>query len=62
MPRNTRYSPDVGERTEPLPTVRMFIKHRDEYPSEGPTMTSVATKLGMTPELAVKPSSPAHAA
>ena len=45
MPRNTRYSPEVRERA-----VRMFVDHRDEYPSEWAAMTSVATKLGMTPE------------
>jgi len=28
----------------------MFVDHRDEYPSEWAAMTSVATKLGMTPE------------
>ena len=28
----------------------MVIEHRDEYPSEWATMTSVSGKLGMTPE------------
>jgi transposase-like protein len=28
----------------------MVVEHRDEYPSEWAAMTSVATKLGMTPE------------
>ncbi len=45
MPRNTRYSPEVRERA-----VRMVVEHRDEYPSEWAAMTSVAVKLGMTPE------------
>ena len=45
MPRNTRYSPEVRERA-----VRMVVEHRHEYPSEGAAMTSVAAKLGMTPE------------
>ena len=45
MPRNHPYSPEVRERA-----VRMFVEHRDEYPSEWAAMTSVATKLGMTPE------------
>jgi transposase-like protein len=45
MPRNTRYSPEVRERA-----VRMVVEHRDEYPSEWAAMTSVAAKLGMTPE------------
>ncbi len=45
MPRNVRYSPEVRERA-----VRMIVEHRDEYPSEWAAMTSVAGKLGMTPE------------
>src|SRR5450759_4956249 len=44
MRRNTRYSPEVRERA-----VRMVVEHRDEY-SEWAAMTSVAAKLGMTPE------------
>jgi transposase-like protein len=28
----------------------MVVEHRDEYPSEWAAMTSVAAKLGMTPE------------
>jgi transposase len=45
MPRATRYSPEVRERA-----VRMVSQHRDEYPSEWATFTSIAAKLGMTPE------------
>jgi transposase len=28
----------------------MVVEHRDDYPSEWAAMTSVASKLGMTPE------------
>jgi transposase len=45
MPRNTRYAPEVRERA-----VKMLAEHRDEYPSEWSAMTSIAGKLGMTPE------------
>ena len=45
MPPAPRYSPELRERA-----VRMVIEHRDEYPSEWATMTSIAGKLGMTPE------------
>lgn len=45
MPRSTRYSPELRERA-----MRMVIEHADEYPSEWAAMTSVAGKLGMTPE------------
>ena len=45
MPRSTRYSPELRERA-----VRMVIEHAEEYPSEWAAMTSVAGKLGMTPE------------
>jgi transposase len=45
MPRRSPYPPEVRDRA-----VRMFVEHRDEYPSEWAAMTSVATKLGMTAE------------
>ena len=45
MPRTSRYSPEVRERA-----VRMVVDHIDDYSSEWAAMTSVATKLGMTPE------------
>ena len=45
MPRSNRYSPEVRERAVP-----MVAEHRDEYPSEWAAFTSIAGKLGMTPE------------
>jgi transposase len=45
MPRTTRYSPEVRERA-----VRMVAEHREDYPSEWATLTSVSSKLGMTAE------------
>ena len=45
MPKSTRTSPEVRERA-----VRMVADHRDEYPSEWAAFTSIAGKLGMTPE------------
>jgi transposase len=45
MPRTNRYSPEVRERA-----VRMVAEHRDEYQSEWAAFTSIAAKLGMTPE------------
>jgi len=39
------YPPEVRERA-----IRMFVEHRHEYLSEWAAMTSVAGKLGMTPE------------
>jgi transposase len=45
MARNTRYSPEVRERA-----VRMVMEHRQDYPSEWATLTSVSSKLGMTAE------------
>jgi transposase len=37
--------PEVRERA-----VRSVAEHRDEYPSEWAAFTSIASKLGMTPE------------
>jgi transposase len=45
MPTSSRYSPEVRDRA-----VRMVAEHRDDYPSQWAAITSVATKLGMTPE------------
>jgi len=45
MPRSSRYSPEVRERA-----VKMVVDHRQDFPSEWATMTSVAQKLGMTAE------------
>jgi transposase len=45
MTRTNRYSPEVRERA-----VRMVVEHVDEYSSEWAAITSVASKVGMTPE------------
>jgi transposase len=45
MPRTNRYSPEVRERA-----VRMAAEHRNDYPSEWAAFTSIAAKLGLTPE------------
>jgi transposase len=45
MTRTNRYSPEVRERA-----VRMVVEHLDEYSSEWAAITSVSSKLGMTPE------------
>ena len=45
MPRRSPYPQQVRERA-----VKMFVEHRDEYPSEWAAMESVAAKLGMTAE------------
>ena len=45
MPKRSPYPPEVRERA-----VKMFVDHRQEYPSEWAAMTSVANKLGMTAE------------
>jgi transposase-like protein len=45
MPKTDRHFPEVRERT-----VRMVAEHRDEYPSDRAAVTSIAGKLGMTPE------------
>jgi transposase len=45
MDRQTRYPVEVRERA-----VRMVFEHQDEYDSQWAAITSVATKLGMTPE------------
>ena len=39
MPRKSPYPPEVRERA-----VKMFVEHRDEYPSEWAAMTSVASQ------------------
>ena len=43
MPRKSPYPPEVRERA-----VKMFVEHRDEYPSEWAAMTGISAKLGMT--------------
>jgi len=45
MPRKSPYSPEVRERA-----IKMFVEHRDEYPSEWAAMTGISSKLGMTAE------------
>ena len=45
MPRKSPYSPEVRERA-----IKMFVEHRDEYPSEWAAVTAISSKLGMTAE------------
>jgi len=45
MNKQARYPQEMRERA-----VRMVFEHQDEYDSEWAAITSVATKLGMTPE------------
>jgi len=45
MDRQTRYPKEVRERA-----VRLVFEHEREYPSQWAAISSVATKLGMTPE------------
>jgi transposase len=45
MNRQARYPQEMRERA-----VRLVLEHQDEYDSQWAAITSVATKLGMTPE------------
>ena len=45
MDRQTRYPKEVRERA-----VHLVFEHEREYPSQWAAITSIATKLGMTPE------------
>jgi transposase len=45
MNRQARYPQEMRERA-----VRMVFEHQGEYDSQWAAITSVATKLGMTPE------------
>ncbi len=42
---SARYSPEVRARA-----VRMVLDHRGDYPSQWAAMTSIAAKIGCTPE------------
>ena len=45
MSRQTRYSPEVRERS-----VRMVLEHQGEHASQWAAIGSIATKIGCTPE------------
>ena len=45
MARPSRFSPEVRERA-----VRMVSDHRAEYGSQGEALTSIASKIGCSPE------------
>ena len=45
MERSTRYPKEVRERA-----VRLVFEHEREYTSQWAAISSIATKLGMTPE------------
>ena len=45
MNKATRYSPEVRERA-----VRMVFEHQSDHDSQWATMTSIASKIGCTPE------------
>jgi transposase len=45
MDRSTRYPKEVRERA-----VHLVLEHEREYPSQWAAISSVASKLGMTPE------------
>ena len=45
MKNTKRYSPEVRERA-----VRMVFEHQSDHDSQWATMTSIASKIGCTPE------------
>ena len=45
MTTRTRYSKEIKERA-----VRMVFEHREEYESQWAAITSIAVKIGCTPE------------
>ncbi len=45
MNKSTRYSPEVRERA-----VRLVFGHQGEYASQWAALTSIASKIGCTPE------------
>ena len=45
MTRSNRYPAEVRERA-----VRLVMEHREQYTSEWASITSIASKCGMTPE------------
>ncbi|HAU2961138.1 TPA: transposase, partial [Salmonella enterica subsp. diarizonae] len=45
MTKNTRFSPEVRQRA-----IRMVIESQNDYGSQWAAISSIATKIGCTPE------------